>query len=84
MNAAITPQQPVGSLTTVQWLAQVLRSLANRLDPVTIAPPTMREIRKQRLEAAQLALLEAEAEAERWTSTVDMLRGRVTRLSGEQ
>lgn len=44
-------------------------------------PPTYAQIVGGQLDAARLALLEAEAEAERWTNTVVMLRSRCERLS---
>jgi len=46
------------------------------------APPTYADIVRERLETAKLALLDAEAEAERWTNTVAMLKDRCARLEG--
>ena len=45
-------------------------------------PPTYADIVQAQLEAARLALLDAEAEAERWVNTATMLKGRCGRLSG--
>lgn len=43
-------------------------------------PPTLAQVALQQLQAAELALLDAEAEAERATFTVQMLSDRVQRL----
>ena len=42
--------------------------------------PTLDDVRREQMRAAQFALLTAEAELERATSTVSMLQARVDRL----
>lgn len=45
-------------------------------------PPTYADIVRSQLDEAKLALLNAEAEAERWVNTAAMLKDRCERLSG--
>lgn len=63
--------------TTRQWFAGYLRSLAARLDGKT---PTLDEIRESMLYDAEVALLNADAEAVRAAHTANMLRERLDRL----
>lgn len=79
MNTTLSLQPPT---TLAQWLAGIFRSTADRLDGGTVAPPSLDEVRRGQLRAAQIALLDAEAESERYSHTVAMLRKRVARLGG--
>lgn len=63
------------------FFASGLRALADRLDPVaTAAQPAYNDVVGAQLQAARFALLDAEAELERWKNTVAMLATRVERL----
>lgn len=71
-----------------QWFAAVFRSIATRLDGYTIEPPAAREVARERLadakaalRDAEISLLDAQAETERYVHTVQMLTERVSRLS---
>ena len=66
--------------TLAQSLAALLRAVGERIDPVTISPPSVREIRQHQAYDVEIALLDAEAEAERCRHTVAMLRERLGRL----
>lgn len=74
----MTLDQPT---TMYQWIALQLRAIATKLEGATITPPTVTEIKRDQLRAAQIALLDNEAEVERYTQTAAMLRKRIARLS---
>lgn len=74
------PQAQPSTLT--QWAAALLRAFATKLDGITIPPPPVAAIARERLRDVQIALMDAEAEAERYTHTVAMLHARVARLQG--
>jgi hypothetical protein len=62
-------------------IANVLRSLADRLDPVPPAPrPEIKALKEAQRYEVEVALLDAEAEDERQRFTVGMLRERLRRL----
>lgn len=65
--------------TFSQWLGFILRAFGERLDPVTIERPVA-DIRRAQAYDAEIALLDAEAQAERYGHTVNMLRDRLKRL----
>lgn len=74
--------------TLMQWFAASLRSVATHLDGYTIEPPAARDVARERLadakaalREAEISLLDAQAETERYTHTVQMLAERVSRLS---
>ena len=77
MNPTTTP-------TATQWLAALLRAAATRLDGAQPAPPTIQQIAREQSRAAQIELLENEADAERYTYTSAMLRERIARLTRVQ
>lgn len=79
MNTTTAPSEPT---PMSHLIAAALRRIADSLHQNT-PPPTRAQIAREQLHAAQVALLEAEAEAERWTHTVSMLRERVARLGSE-
>lgn len=69
------------SRTFTQWVGAILRAAGERLDPSTIAVPSVHEVVAQRLRAVDESLLVAEAEEERARHTVAMLRERRERLA---
>lgn len=75
----LTLISPSQQSTTNVWLAGVLRRAAERLHPVE-APPSAQQIAREQLRLAQIALLDAESEAERAAHSRNMLRERVARL----
>lgn len=70
--------------TMRQYLAAAAQALANKLAGRVAAAPTQADLRGVQLREAQVALIHAEAEEERWRFTVGMLRARAARLSNEQ
>lgn len=66
-----------------QTIASLFRSAANRLEGEPVAPPRISEIRKGLKYDVEVALLDAEAELERYSYTVAMLRERLGRLSDD-
>lgn len=66
--------------TTRQWLAALARAFARKLERATIAPPSVAQLAASQLRSAQIALLDAEAEAERAQHTAAMFRARIERL----
>lgn len=78
MTAVTQPAQ----ISTREWVADLLRSFATRLDGGTIPRPTPAEIKREKLRATQLALIDAETEAERATHHVAMLKERINRFLG--
>lgn len=70
--------------TATQWLAALLRTAATRLDGAQPAPPTVQQIAREQSRAAQIALLENEADAEWYAHTSAMLRERIARLTRVQ
>jgi hypothetical protein len=72
-------------LTTLsQTVAGWFHAIAMRLDGDKIELPTPAQIAREQLRTAQIALMDAEAEAERYAHTAQMLRKRVARLTGAQ
>lgn len=67
-------------ITVRQWCADLLRVLAKHIEGATITPPTPQQIRIAKLREAEIALIDADAEAERTQHTAAMLRARVERL----
>ena len=65
--------------TFSQWLGVILRAAGERLDPATIVRPVA-DIRRAQAYDAEIALLDAEAQAERYVNTCNMLRDRLKRL----
>jgi hypothetical protein len=64
-----------------QWLAELLQEWSERLTgQSTIQEPSIDDIRATLLRDAQLALLNAKAEKERYCHTVAMLEERIGRL----
>ena len=64
-----------------QWLAELLQRWSERLTGrSTIPEPSIDEVRAGLLQDAQLALLNAVAEKERYCHTVAMLEERIGRL----
>lgn len=62
-------------------IANVLRSLADRLDPLPpAARPEIRALKEAQRYEVEVALLDAEADEERQRFTVGMLRERLRRL----
>ncbi len=70
------------TVSTSTWLAAVLRALATRLDGDSIAPPTPQQLARDQLREAQVSLMNAEAESERYVHSVAMLKARTARLAG--
>lgn len=66
-----------------QIVASLFRGAANRLEGAYVTPPKVSEIRKGLKYDVEVALLVAEAELERYTFTVAMLRERLARLSDD-
>lgn len=60
--------------------AVMFRSLANRLDAGRMPDPTVSELAQGQLLRAEMALLDALAERERWVHTVNLLHARIGRL----
>ncbi len=71
----------VKSTTMREWLAAIARHVTSRLEGDTIALPTVTEIAANKLRDTKLALMDAEADAERAKHTVAMLKARAERLS---
>jgi hypothetical protein len=79
MNLTETKRN-VRPTSLTQFFAATLRALADRLAGVTAEPPSVGDLRAAQRYDAEIALLDAEAEAERYTFTVGMLRERLRRL----
>lgn len=73
---------PRQSLTVWQYFGAILRAVANYCDGGTIKEPTPREVAREELRAAEIALLAAQTESERAIHTVNMLQERIARLGG--
>ena len=67
--------------TFAQMLAALLRAASDRLDGGPTVAPAVADLKARQLYAAEVALLNAEAEEERHRFTVGMLRERVKRLA---
>lgn len=60
------------------------QALAARRDGAQLMPPTVQQIARDQTRAAQIALLDNEADAERYAHTSAMLRERIARLTRVQ
>lgn len=80
LNNPILQERPK---TFAQVLASLFRSAANRIESDSLVPPAIDVIKEGLKYDVEVALLDAEAELERYRHTVAMLRERLGRLSDQ-